>query len=68
MKIKLLLETALDVVLISLLIYSAFLWLFNPAHQIPELLKQGLGIVAMTWICYHSFMRDNSNDDWVGGF
>jgi hypothetical protein len=68
MKIKFLLESALDIMLLCVLTYSAFLWLFSPAHQIPETVKHIAAIGAMMWICYHIFLRDNSNDDWVGGF
>jgi hypothetical protein len=68
MKIKFLLESALDFILMFLLIYCAFLWLFSPAHQIPEAIKQVTAIFIMTWICTQILLGDNSNDDWVGGF
>ena len=68
MKTKLLLESVLDVLLICLLVYSICSWVFNPAHQISQELKQILAEVLLAWISYYIFIGENRDDDWAGQY
>ena len=68
MKTKLFLEPVLDVLLLCLLGYSICSWLFSPAHQISQELKQTLAVVVLAWISYRIFIGENRDDDWAGQF